>query len=99
MQPVISDFERAHPNIKVQYEKQDIKGLGQYIERLTTRINNNTGPDIIRFHSSWGLQLKDFLLPFPQEVVANTKLDTDYYKTVERDSEDRWCLLWNSIGS
>ncbi len=85
MQPVISDFERTHPNIKIQYEKQDIKGLGQYIERLTTRINNNTGPDIIRFHSSWGLQLKDFLLPFPQEVVTDTKLDTDYYKTVERD--------------
>lgn len=85
MQPIIADFEREHPNIKVQYEKQDIKGLGQYVERLTTRINNGTGPDIVRFHSSWVPQLKNYLLPFPQSIVENTKLDTDYYKTVERD--------------
>ncbi|MDO8269908.1 MAG: extracellular solute-binding protein [Candidatus Levybacteria bacterium] len=85
MQPIIADFERGHPNIKIQYEKQDIKGLGQYVERLTTRINNGTGPDIVRFHSSWVPQLKNYLLPFPQSVVESTKLDTDYYKTVERD--------------
>lgn len=85
MQPVISDFERTHPNIKVQYEKQDIKGLGQYIDRLTTRINNGTGPDVIRFHSSWTRQLKKSLLPFPKDVVDQTKLETDFYKTVERD--------------
>ena len=85
IQPIISDFERTHPNIKVQYEKQDIKGLGQYVERLTTRINNVSGPDIIRFHSSWTLQLKNYLLPFPKPVVDATQLENDFYKTVERD--------------
>lgn len=85
MQPIIADFERTHPNIKIQYEKQDIKGLGQYVERLKTRIGNGTGPDIVRFHSSWTRQIKDNLLPFPQDAVTGTKLDTDYYKTVERD--------------
>ncbi len=85
MQPILSDFEREHPNIKIQYEKQDIKGLGQYIDRLTTRISNGTGPDIARFHSSWTLQLKNYLLPFPQIVVENTKIETDYYKTVTND--------------
>lgn len=85
MQPIISDFERLNPNIKVQYEKQDIKGLGKYIDRLTTRINNDTGPDIIRFHSSWTLQLKKYLLPFPKSLVDSTKIETDYYKTVTRD--------------
>lgn len=85
MQPVISDFERTHPNIKVQYEKQDIKGLGQYIDRLTSRISNGKGPDIIRFHSSWTLQLKNYLLPFPKSVIDETALDKDFYKTVERD--------------
>ena len=85
MEPVISDFERSHPHIKIQYEKQDIRGLGQYVDRLTTRINNGTGPDIVRFHSSWTTQLKKNLLPFPQSVVSETKIDTDYYKTVQRD--------------
>ncbi len=85
MEPIIADFERSHPHIKIQYEKQDIRGLGQYVDRLTTRINNGTGPDIYRFHSSWTLQLKKNLLPFPQSVVTETKIDTDYYKTVQRD--------------
>ncbi len=85
IQPLISDFERTHPNIKVQYEKQDIKGLGQYVERLTTRINNGSGPDIVRFHSSWTLQLKNYLLPFPKDVVESTQLQEDFYKTVEND--------------
>lgn len=85
MAPIIDDFERANPHIKIQYEKQDIKGLGQYVDRLATRINNGSGPDIIRFHSSWTLQLKRYLLPFPKSVVDFTKLDEDYYKTVQRD--------------
>lgn len=85
MEPIIADFEKANPNIKIQYEMQDIKGLGQYIERLTTRINNGTGPDIIRFHSSWTTQLKNYLLPFPQAFLKQTQLEEDYYQTVERD--------------
>jgi ABC-type glycerol-3-phosphate transport system substrate-binding protein len=85
MQPLIDDFERAHPNIKINYEKQDIKGLGMYAERLTKRIDNGTGPDIYRFHSSWTPQLKNYLTPFPKTVIASTKLDSDFYKTVEHD--------------
>ncbi len=85
MQPVIADFERTHPNIKIQYEKQDIKGLGQYIDRLTSRIQNGSGPDIMRFHSSWTLQLRNYLLPFPKDTLEVTELEKDFYKTVERD--------------
>lgn len=85
MQPVIADFERENPNIKIQYEMQDIKGLGQYIERLTTRINNGKGPDIIRFHSSWTQQLGSYLMPFPKPFLDDTNLENDFYKTVEND--------------
>lgn len=85
MQPIIDDFERTNPTIKVSYEKQDIKGLGAYIDRLTQRIDNGKGPDIIRFHSSWVPQLQNYLLPFPKDVVDNTQLESDYYKTVQKD--------------
>lgn len=85
IQPIIDDFQRKNPKIKIQYEKQDVKALGKHIDRLTTRINNGTGPDIVRFHSSWTLPVKTLLLPFPQSVVDNTELEKDYYKTVQRD--------------
>lgn len=85
IQPLIDDYQRQNPNVKINYQKQDIKTLGDYAARLTTRIEKGDGPDIVRYHSSWVPQLKSYLLPFPKSVVDNTKLETDYYKTVERD--------------
>lgn len=85
IQPIIDEFEKANPKVKIKYEKQDIKGLGKHVERLKTRIDKGTGPDIYSFHSSWTLQMKNYLRPFPKEVVASTQIETDFYKTVQRD--------------
>lgn len=85
MDEVIADFERTHPNIHIQYEKQDIKTLGKYYDRLTTRIKNGTGPDLFRFHNSWALELKNYLLPLPDSVVKATELDTKYFPVVKSD--------------
>lgn len=82
---VFVDFEREHPNVKIKYEKQDIKTVGKYIERIRTRINNGSGPDIMRVHSSWIFQLKDFLQPFPSDVVSETQLEDKYYDVTKKD--------------
>lgn len=81
---VADEFTNAHPNIKIKYEKQDIKGLGKYIDRLSTRIGNGTGPDIFRFHNSWITQIRLLLLPFPSDV-ANTLSMDKFYKVVQED--------------
>lgn len=86
MSPIFADFERQHPNVKIKYEKQDVKFLGKYVERLRTRIQNGTGPDVLRFHNSWLIQMKDSLLPFPSDLVNTAELATDkYYDVVKRD--------------
>jgi len=85
LQPVFDEFERENPNITIQYEKIDIKTLGDYVSRLKTRTSEGKGPDIMRFHSSWLLQIQDILMPFPEDVVAETGLSDDYFKVVERD--------------
>ena len=82
---IIADFNRQYPTIKIKYEKQDIKGLGKYIDRLTTRIQNGTGPDIFRFHNSWPIQLSNLLLPFPKDVVQSLELDSAYYNVIKKD--------------
>src|SRR3989344_6168554 len=74
LQAAASDFTRKNPHIKVVIEKQDVKSLGKYITRLSTRINNGTGPDIFRFHNSWTRELKSLLLPLPQNVVNTLEL-------------------------
>lgn len=85
MNQIIADFNRQYPDIKVEYSKQDIRGLGKYIDRLTTRIQNGTGPDIYRYHNSWPRELKGFLLPFPADVVDALSLDSAYYGVVKKD--------------
>lgn len=80
-----AEFTRQNPHIKIKIENQDIKSLGKYIDRLQTRINNGTGPDIFRFHNSWVTELKPYLLPLPQDVVTSTSLDSKFYPTVSQD--------------
>lgn len=85
MNQIIADFNRQYPQIKVTYERKDIKALGKYIDRLTTQINNGRGPDIYRFHSSWPPELKGNLLAFPADVVDSLQLDSEYYNVVKKD--------------
>ena len=80
--PIISDFEKEHPNIKINYSNQDIK---QYRERLITRSNNGNGPDIFRFHNTWVSQLSDLLLPLPNSTISKEDLDKNYYPVVKKD--------------
>ena len=82
MQPIISDFEREHPNIKINYSKQDIK---QYRERLVTRSNNGNGPDIFRFHNTWVPQILDILLPLPSSTISKEDFAKNYYPVVKAD--------------
>jgi len=79
-EPVFAEFEKLHPNITIEYEQQDIKGLGNYTQRLNTRIKSGSdAPDLFRYHNSWLPEIKDSLLPLPSEVIAGTGIDTDFY--------------------
>ena len=80
--PIISDFEREHPDIKIEYSKQDIK---QYRERLVTRYNNGNGPDIFRLHNTWVPQILDLLLPLPKSVISKEEFANNYYPVAKSD--------------
>lgn len=82
MQSIISEFESQHPNITVDYEKQDPK---QYSERLLTRIQQGNGPDIFRYHSSWLPTLQPVLAPLPTSVISKQELQGNFYPVVRMD--------------
>ncbi len=82
---IAQEFTRQNPNIKIKYEKQDIKALGKYVDRLAARMGNNTGPDIFRYHNSWVPQLLPLLLPIPSDIVSATELESKFYPVVEDD--------------
>lgn len=80
--PIIADFEKKYPNIKVEYVKQDIN---QYMDKLVTRSNNGNGPDIFRFHNTWVPELADLLLPLPNSVITKEDFLKNYYAVIRND--------------
>lgn len=82
IQSIIADFERQHPNITVNYVKQDLK---QYRERLITRIQNGTGPDVFRFHNTWYYMLSNILVPIPEIAITKTDFEKWFYKVAQKD--------------
>lgn len=82
MQAVISDFERENPNIKIDYSKQDIN---QYRNRLLTRTNNGTGPDIFRFHNTWYPMISSILLPLPSDTISKDEFLRTFYPVAQKD--------------
>lgn len=82
VQPIIDDFQRSHPDITVEYVKQD---PNQYRERLAARIKNGTGPDVFRFHNTWYPMLSDVLLPLPSDVITPDAFKKQYYPVMQKD--------------
>ncbi len=82
MQGIISDFERLHPTITVQYVKQD---PNQYRDRLVARIQNGTGPDIFRYHNSWLPMVSKTLLPLSSDVITPQAFKSAYYPVMQQD--------------
>lgn len=82
MKKILTKFQAEYPYITVTYVNQDLK---QYRERLLTRINNGTGPDIFRFHNSWLPMLTSILLPLPDDVISPSSLKKAYYPVYAND--------------
>lgn len=82
MQQIISDFEKENPDIKIDYVQQDIS---TYRDRLTTRINNGTGPDIFSFHNTWFPMLSNVLLPLPSTTISVKDFSSLYYPVATKD--------------
>lgn len=82
IQPIIDDFNKKYPNIKVEYKIQDIK---QYRDKLTTQINNNAGPDVFLFHNTWLPMFTNILLPVSTETISKEEFKNSFYPVAQKD--------------
>lgn len=96
VQLAIDDFERANPTITVEYIKQDPK---QYRGRLTTRIQNGTGPDIFRYHNSWVPMMSQVLLPLSADVIAPDEFQKSYPKVMQDDLTKNGAIYGIPLGA
>lgn len=87
MQQVISEYERTHQGVKIQYAQQS---LTQYRERLQKRLTlsdeerkvaSTEIPDIFRIHQSWVPMFGGLLSPVPEDVYDNVTFEKTFYSS------------------
>lgn len=95
MQPIIDEFEKQNPNIKIKYIKQDPE---RYRDTLLARVSNGTGPDIFRYHNTWVPMLSSVLAPLPQDVIRSEDFKKEYYPVIQNDLTQNGALYGIPLG-
>lgn len=86
IQPIIDEYINSHPNISINYIKQDPK---QYRERLQAAIPRGDGPDIFRFHNTWVPMLMQEMSAVPKNTYSDEELEKAFFPVSKLD------LKWN----
>jgi len=81
MKPVIDEFEKENPTIKISYQLQSSQ---DYQDRTKTALESQNSPDIVRLHSSWLPILAKDLFPAPANSVSATEITTNFYPIVAK---------------
>lgn len=76
MREVIADWNKDHPDIKVNYSMQSKL---QYRERVQSALARGEGPDIFRYHVTWLPMLKNQLDSVPTEVMSSSQFEATFY--------------------
>jgi len=77
--PLITEYQKTHPNISVSYSQQSYK---DYRERLQSALARSEGPDIFRFHHTWLPMLKKELASAPSAVAKEIGLEKNYFPII-----------------
>jgi multiple sugar transport system substrate-binding protein len=84
--PLIDEYQKAHPNVKIKYVSQSKE---DYRERLNSAIAQKQAPDIFRFHNSWVPMLSRDLDPMPSSVMSPSDYTKTFYPTVSSDLSNK----------
>lgn len=76
MSPLLREYEKLNPQVKITYEQQRST---QYRQRLQAAIDQGAGPDIYRFHHTWMPMLDEQLAPAPNAVLPPATFNQDVY--------------------
>jgi ABC-type glycerol-3-phosphate transport system substrate-binding protein len=81
MKPVIDEFEKENPTIKISYQLQSSQ---DYQDRIKTSLEGQNSPDIVRLHSTWVPLFAKDLFPAPANSVSATEISTNFYPIVAK---------------
>ena len=81
MKPLIDEFEKENPGIKISYQLQSPQ---DYQDRVLTALEGQNSPDIVRLHSTWLPLFAKSLFPAPANTVSSTEMSTNFYPIVSK---------------
>ena len=76
MVPVLQEFEKNNPGIKVNYSRQSSVN---YRTRVQTQIREGAGPDVFTIHSTWTKMFTGDLAPAPSDILNLTAFQNTYF--------------------
>lgn len=79
MRPVLTEFEKQNPGIKVDYQMQNHV---DYRERLQTALTKTPPPDVVRIHSTWMPMFISLLSAAPAQTITTTEISSNFYPAV-----------------
>ncbi len=77
--PLIEDYQKLHPDVKIEYQQRAFSTLAQHKETLLTRFREGTGPDIAQIHNTWVPQFASELSPLPSSIMSSAEFATAFY--------------------
>lgn len=75
----ISEYQKLHPNVTINYEDRSVLKPVDYKERVYTRASQSSGPDIMLVHDSWVPEIKQFLSPAPTNILTAETFKSRFY--------------------
>lgn len=76
IKPVIDEYQKQNPNIKINYIRQSSIN---YRSRVQTQIREGVGPDVFRMHNSWLSMFEADLMPAPAEIFTISDYKSMFY--------------------
>ncbi|MFS8158981.1 MAG: ABC transporter substrate-binding protein [Candidatus Roizmanbacteria bacterium] len=80
--PLIADYQKKHPNIVIDYQKQSLK---DYKDKILVRVKEGSGPDIFRYHNTWVPMLTDVLSDIPSKIMSVSEFKSTFYPVASND--------------
>lgn len=81
--PLIADYKRINPKVKIEYIKMDPKNYRQKL--LARDESTDDRPDIFRFHNTWLPSLGDLVTAIPESVMSRSEFEKTFYPIVQQD--------------
>ncbi len=82
--PIIEDFQKENPNIKIEYKK--IAPYSEYQQKLVEAIASGSGPDLFAIGNTWIPQYQNKLAPADTSQVNPSDYEKAFYPLISKEN-------------